>query len=148
MEPIEQKPKRKRQINPDRIVLESESLSFINSIGAQIAEIFSGMVKLTNREIVNFILQTRAELLTRKELRQLKNKYIDEERAAKLALEKVKAGKERGETISFAEAYKQINTPFIGEKLPPKIPKKKREKKLDASNESTMPSTNSTNVNA
>lgn len=127
MEPTEQKPKRKRQINPDRIVLECPSVEFVRGVAAQIEESFGGIIKLTHKEIANFILQSRTELLTNGELAAIKDKYFDDIQAAQWALQKLKAAKESGEELSLADVLSQLQTPVAREKRKPKTPKVKSE---------------------
>ncbi len=127
MEPAEQRPKRKRQINPDRIVLESISVEFVRAVGAQIEEAFGGIIKLTHKEIANFILQSRTESLTSSELAAVKDKYFDDVQAAQWALQKLKAAKESGEELSLADVLSQLQTPVVREKRKLKMPKAKPE---------------------
>lgn len=138
MEPVEQKQKRKRQINPDRIVLESASVEFVKAVAAQIEESFGGIIKLTHKEIANFILQERTELLTGSELNAIKDKYFDDVQAAQWALQKLKAAKESGEELSLADVLSQLQTPVVREKRKPKTPKVKSETAVnDPSHERT-----------
>lgn len=127
MEPTEQKPKRKRQINPDRIVLECPSVEFVRAVAAQVEESFGGIIKLTHKEIANFVLQSRTELLTNGELAAIKDKYFDDVQAAQWALQKLKAAKESGEELSLADVLNQLQTPVVREKRKPKTPKVKSE---------------------
>lgn len=138
MEPMEQKPKRKRQINPDRIVLESASVEFVKTTAVQIEESFGGIIKLTYKEIANFLLQERTEPLTSSELSAIKDKYFDDVQAAHWALQKLKAAKESGEELSLADVLSQLQTPIVREKRKPKPPKVKSETTVnDPSHERT-----------
>lgn len=131
MEPTEQKPKRKRQINPDRIVLECASVEFVRAVAAQIEESFGGIIKLTHKEIANFILQSRMGPLTSGELVAIKGKYFDDVQAAQWALQKLKAAKESGEELSLADVLSQLQTPVVREKRKPKTPKARSETAVD-----------------
>lgn len=128
MEVQEQKPKRTRRINADRIVLDGSSVDFIKSVGTQIEGAFGGIIKLTYKEIANFVLQSRAELLTSGELVKVKEKYFDEVRAAQWALQKLKEAKESGKELSLTDVLKKIQTPIVREKQKPKASKIKLEK--------------------
>lgn len=127
MELTEQKPKRKRQINPDRIVLESPSIGFVKAVATQIEASFGGIIKLTHKEIANFILQSRTELLTNSELAAVKDKYFDNVQAAQWALRKLKTAKESGEELSLADVLSQLQTPAVREKRKPRTPKVRSE---------------------
>ncbi len=148
MEPTEQKQKRKRQINPDRIVLEPSSVEFVKTVAAQIEESFGGIIKLTHKEIANFILQSRTEPLNSSELAAVKDKYFDDVQAAQWALQKLKAAKESGEELSLADVLSQLQTPAVREKRKPKAPKVRSETAAnDPSHERTkLSATEASNV--
>lgn len=131
MEEIELKTKRKRQINPDRIVLESASVETVKTIASQIENTFGGIIKLTQKEMANFLLQSRKEPLTATELMAIKDKYFDDVQAAHWALQKLKAAKESGQELTLADVLGQLQTPLVKEKRKPKVPKVKSEKVYD-----------------
>ena len=112
----EQKPKRNRKANPDRITLSKEALQVLAAMEAQVEKAFGGMVRLKNKELTNFILEARSAELSSSELKMLKDKYFDEVRAATWALQKLKEAKERGESLKLKEILAQIQTPLVKEK--------------------------------
>lgn len=112
----EQKPKRKRQANPDRIVLSKVALDNLAKLEAQIEKAFGGMVRLKNKDLTNFLLEVRFSELTSSELKMIRERYFDEVKAATLALQKLKQAKERGEELKLSDVLAQIQTPFIKEK--------------------------------
>lgn len=112
----EQKPKRNRKANPDRITLGKEALQVLASMETQVEKAFGGMVRLKNKELTNFILEARSAELSSNELKMLKDKYFDEVRAATWALQKLKEAKERGESLKLKEILAQIQTPLVKEK--------------------------------
>ena len=103
--------KKKRQFNPDRIVLEAKSVELVKKISAQIELAFNGVIKLTNKEIANFLIQARSTELTANELRQMRELHFDEVRAAMWAVQKLKVAREKGEDITLAQIIEQIQTP-------------------------------------
>ncbi len=105
--------KKKRQFNPDRIVLEAKSVELVKKISAQIELAFNGVIKLTNKEIANFLIQARSTELTANELRQMRELHFDEVRAAMWAVQKLKVAREKGEEITLAQIIEQIQTPKI-----------------------------------
>lgn len=112
----EQKPKRNRKANPDRITLGKEALHVLASMETQVEKAFGGMVRLKNKELTNFILEARSAELSSSELKMLKDRYFDEVRAATWALQKLKEAKERGESLKLKEILAQIQTPLVKEK--------------------------------
>jgi len=103
--------KKKRQFNPDRIVLEAKSVELVKKISAQIELAFNGVIKLTNKEIANFLIQARSTELTANELRQMRELHFDEVRAAMWAVQKLKVAREKGEDTTLAQIIEQIQTP-------------------------------------
>lgn len=120
MTDVEQKPKRKRQANPDRISLSKVALENLAKLESQVEKAFGGMVRLKNKELTNFLLEVRFSDLTNGELRLIRERYFDEVRAATLALQRLKQAKERGEELKLSEVLAQLQTPFVKEKSKPK----------------------------
>lgn len=112
----EQKPKRKRQANPDRIVLSKVALDNLAKLEAQIEKAFGGMVRLKNKDLTNFLLEVRFSELTNSEMKMIRERYFDEVKAAILALQKLKQAKERGEELKLSDVLAQLQTPFVKEK--------------------------------
>ncbi len=119
-------PKKKPVIHQDRIVLEEQSLVFMAQIQAQIDKAFGGLIKLSNKEVANFVLQVRFNLLTQAELELIKEKYFDDVRAAKWALQKLKTAKSGGEKLSLLDVVEMLQTPFAKKARAPRLPKAKR----------------------
>jgi hypothetical protein len=120
------KPKRKRQVNPDRITLSKASLENLMKLETQIDKAFGGMVKLKNKDLTNFLVEARTSDLTNAELKLIKERYFDEVRAAQWALHKLKEAKERGEELKLSAILAQLQTPFVKEKQPRKMTDKKK----------------------
>jgi hypothetical protein len=117
---------KKRQFNPDRVALDSATLSNLKMYAAQIADAFGGLIRLSNKELVNFILLQRANALSEIELSTLKNEFFDDVRAAQWALKKLKDAKSSGETLSLGDVLKIVQTPQVKRKRLPKAPKAPR----------------------
>lgn len=122
----EQKPKRKRLANPDRITLSKTATESLQKLESQVEKAFGGMVRLKNKELTNFILEARISEFTNNELKLIKERYFDEVRAASWALQKLKEAKERGEELKLSALLAQLQTPFVKEKSKAKIIDKKR----------------------
>ncbi len=116
MPDVEQKPKRKRQANPDRITLSKTALDNLARLEMQVEKAFGGMVRLKNKELTNFLLEVRFSDLTNTELKIVRERYFDEVKAATLALQRLKQAKERGEQLKLSDVLAQIQTPFVKEK--------------------------------
>lgn len=138
MESNEQKVIRKRQSNPDRIVLDAKSLELIKSISEQIDQSFGGIIKLSHKEIANFILESRAELLSGTELKAIKEIYFDDVRAAQWALAKLKAAKDKGESLTLTEILTKIQMSIVKEKRPSKTDAAKREKQASGETQAVV----------
>lgn len=95
--------RKKRQINPDRIVLDVETVARVRHIAQQIEDEFNGVIRLSNKEIVNFLIQERTDVLSAVELKIVKEKHFDEVRAAQWALKKLKSAKEAGQALTLHE---------------------------------------------
>jgi hypothetical protein len=112
----EQKPKRKRQANPDRIVLSKVAVDNLAKLESQVEKAFGGMIRLKNKELTNLLLEVRCSELTNAELKMIRERYFDEVKAATVALQKLKQAKERGEELKLSDVLAQIQTPFVKEK--------------------------------
>ena len=128
MENNEVKPKRQRKINPDRIVLEQDTLAVIKKVTEQIENTFGGVVKLTNKEIANFLIQSRNDELSAPELSAIKDKFFDDVRAAQWAVNRLKAAKVAGQQVSLADVLNELQMPVVMEKRAPRKAKAKKEK--------------------
>ena len=116
MPDVEQKTKRNRKANPDRITLGKDALQTLVALEAQVEKAFGGMVRLKNKELTNFVLEVRNTELSASELRLVKERYFDEVRAATWALQKLKEAKGRGERLKLKEILAQIQTPVVKER--------------------------------
>ena len=131
MEDNEVKQKRKRQTYPDRIVLDPKSMDAIKTFANQLEEVFNGIVTLTSKDIANFILQNRCEVFSKTELDAIRNIHYDDVRAAMIAVERLKAAKAAGETLTLADVLGKMQTPSVTKK-PAREGAKMRRKKSDA----------------
>lgn len=131
----EQKPRRKRQANPDRITLSKAALENLAKLDTQVEKAFGGMVRLKNKEMTNFLLEVRFSELTNAELKMIRERYFDEVKAATLALQKLKEAKERGEDLKLSQVLAQLQTPFVKEKA--RATKATKAKSADAASPDT-----------
>ena len=122
----EQKQKRNRKANPDRITLSKEALNTLTNMEGQIEKAFGSMVKLKYKDLTNFLLEVRSGELTNAEMKMIKTRYFDEVRAATWALHKLKEAKERGQELKLSELLAQLQTPLVKEKSKHKSLDKRR----------------------
>lgn len=127
MELEKQKPKRTRQIHTDRIVLDADSMEVILAHSRKIDATFGGVVKLTSKQIVNFLLQNRPADFSAGELSKLKDEFFDDIQAAEWAIQRLKAAKVAGKELKLSEVLKEIQTPLVKEKRSLIRPKAKLE---------------------
>ena len=120
------------QTNPDRIVLDEETMTVAKRIAHQLDEAFSGIVKLKTKEIINFILQSRSHLFDKSELKAIREKHFDDVRAAQWALEQLQLAKGRGENLTLHDVLARIQTPPQVSDRSDGAPIKSRAKKLRA----------------
>lgn len=118
----EQKPRRKRQANPDRITLSKTALENLAKLDTQVEKAFGGMVRLKNKEMTNFLLEVRFAELTNAELKMIRERYFDEVKAATLALQKLKQARDSGHELRLADVFAQLQAQYPS----PKASKRKR----------------------
>ena len=139
MENKEIKQRRKRQAHTDRIVLDNESLEIVKRIADQVSEAFSGILKLTSKDIANFLLVKRSCPLSNLELNEIKNTFFNDLQAAQWAVDKLKEAKSAGLDLKLSDVLKKIQTPLVKEKSRSgELSKKSFKKSLDALPESTV----------
>ena len=89
----DQKTKEKRTPRLDRIVLDATTLAVVAKVQSQIEAVFNGLVKLTNKDVVNYLVQCRTSELSGQELDVLRQTHFDEVKAAKWAVERLQAAR-------------------------------------------------------
>lgn len=139
MENKEIKQRRKRQAHTDRILLDNESLEIVKRIADQVSGAFSGILKLTSKDIANFLLVKRSGPLSNSELNEIKNTFFNDLQAAQWAVDKLKEAKSAGLDLKLSDVLKKIQTPLVKEKSRSgELSKKSFKKSLDALPESTV----------
>lgn len=111
MSELEIKTRKKRQANPDRIVLNKDSMEIILKMVAQVEQAFGGMVKLGTKDIANFLISSRGTDLDTGELAQIREKFFDEVRAAQWPLNQLKQAKDAGQPLTLADVLSQLQVP-------------------------------------
>ncbi len=97
----------------DRVVLDAESITAVQSLQQQVNEQFGDLVQISLKDVVNFILQERAFLLTEDELNKLKSMHFDLVKALRKAASEVIKAKQSGFELQLDEVLKIIQTPGV-----------------------------------
>lgn len=112
----EVKVKRAKRINPDRVMLDPEVLDLIKRMQEQIDKEFSGVLRLTNKDLTNFVLKERKDLLSKDELNRIRLEFFDEVRAARWTYERIKKAKAEGTSLSLNDVLGFLQTPRVNKK--------------------------------
>lgn len=122
----------------DRVVLDSDSIAAIHNLQQQANHQLGDLVQISQKDIVNFILQERTFSLTEEELNKLKSAHFDLVKALKKATLEVIKAKQSGSEIQLDEVLKMIQTPGVIQSPPSKKArgrKSKVESRGDTQNE-------------
>lgn len=104
----------------DRVVLDAESIAVIQKISDQIQNALGDLVQLSQKDVVNFLIQERSSELTVTEINKIKNDHFDIVRALKRATQEAIKAKQDGLEIQMDELLKIIQTPSVNKNVPSK----------------------------
>lgn len=116
----------------DRVVLDPSSMTVIQKLSEQINNEIGDLVQVSQKEIVNFLIQERSSAWTDAEIGKIKNEHFDIVRALKRATQEAIKAKQDGNEIQINELLKIIQTPSVMQNASVRKPRG-RKKKLDAS---------------
>jgi len=116
----------------ERIVLDSESVEKIKSWVKQIDKELGDTVDVTQKALVNFIIQSHQLELNGDEIQQIKAQNFDLIKALKKATDVAIKAKQAGNEMQINEIINLIQTPGVKADLQPKRPYKKRTKSQDS----------------
>ncbi len=131
LESVKIEPKKKAQ-KIDRVVLDLESIEAVQPLHQQVNEQLGDLVQISQKDIVNFILQERGFLLSEDELSKLKSKHFDLVKALRKATSEVIKAKQNGSEIQLDEVLKIIQTPSVIQNMPSKKVNKRKKKTQDS----------------
>lgn len=94
--------KNKRQRHQDRVTLDQESLSRVDTWIEQIRSTAKGIV-VARKDVVNWLVKQHDELLAPNELDELKSRYFSDVRFLQQAIKELRAAKRRGDAVNLAE---------------------------------------------
>lgn len=122
------KTKRKRKEVQDRVVLDNKSLDILKAMKEQIKNHFGETVKVDERKLTNYLIQSRASELSTSELKTIKSKFFDKFKFLKLIETQMIEAEQNGVDLTFEEALKKLETPVVKEKRISNKPKEAKEK--------------------
>lgn len=98
--------KKARNRFPDRFTVEPENLEKLNQLMEQLIQSKQG-ISVTRKEMLNWMIERFSDQLSQSDLKDLSDRFYDEERFLRLAWEEVRAAKSRGERITLEEILKR-----------------------------------------
>jgi hypothetical protein len=114
--------KQKTLVSPvvkiDRVVLDVQTTEVLKVISSQAQKALGDLIEVSQKEIINFILQERSHPLSEIELKKLREQNFDMVKALQHATERAKKAKTAGREISLDDILKYIQTPIVIEKEP------------------------------
>lgn len=116
----------------DRVVLDIESIAVVQKISDQIQNALGDLVQLSQKDIINFIIQERSSELTPLEISKIENQHFDIVRALKRATQEAIKAKQDGHEIRMDELLKIIQTPGVNKIEAPKKPLGRKKKSPDS----------------
>lgn len=102
----------------DRVVLDKESVSAIQNVMDQINVKLGDLIEVSQKDVVNFLIQKRSKELSDHEIEILRTERFDMVKALKRAQLMAIKAKKNGTEISADEVLKIIQTPSVNPILP------------------------------
>lgn len=118
----------------DRVVLDPSSMTVIQRLSEQINNEIGDLVQVSQKDIVNFLIQERSFALSEAEISKIKNEHFDIVRALKRATQEAIKAKQDGNEIKINELLKIIQTPSVMQNSSVRKARG-RKRKLDASSD-------------
>lgn len=97
----------------DRVILEKGSLVILNSMLNQIRESVGDLVAVSQKDLVNFLIQKRKVSLSQQEIKMISEDNYDLVRALKRATSEAIRARQLGSEIKLDELLKIIQTPSV-----------------------------------
>lgn len=94
----------------ERIVLDNETMSTIDAHINLVRERLGDVVSVSPKQMVNFLLQRRADELTDIEIDELKAKFADKLKVLQIIVERAKLAKKEGREYSIDDEIKIFET--------------------------------------
>lgn len=97
----------------DRVILEKGSIEILNSMLNQIRDSVGDLVAVSQKDLVNFLIQKRKISLSQQEIRMISEEKYDLVRALKRATSEAIRARQLGNEIKIDEVLKIIQTPSV-----------------------------------
>lgn len=138
MESIIPENKKKSQ-KVDRVVLDPKTTTAIQTFIDQAKAELGDLVDITQKDMVNFLIQERAVSLSELEISKIKNEHFDIVKALKQATQEAIKAKKAGNEVKMDEVLKLIqNSESKVKSLTPKVRRKKQSKEATAEVQETI----------
>ncbi len=116
----------------DRVILDADSIRVLQTMSEQIQNQLGDLVHISQKELVNFLIKTRSEILTSAEVESLRVEHFDIVKALKKATSEAIRSKNQGVELGVEDILKILQSP--GVKVAEPSPKARgRKKKKDTS---------------
>jgi hypothetical protein len=116
----------------DRVTLSKDEGEKLDLWLKQIHAAYSGLIKLTKSDLVNYLISEHKAELTKNELKNLKKTHFDQVKFATWALGRLKEAQKNGEKLTYADLVRLENSmgklqdvPPVGAAKPRKVRKHK-----------------------
>lgn len=125
----------------DRVVLDIKSIAVVQKIADQIHSTLGDLVQLSQKDVVNFLIQERSLELSTTEIDKIKSDHFDIVRALKRATQEAIKAKQDGHEIQMDELLKIIQTPSVNKSTVLKKPSGRKSKKDSGSTQQEVTKT-------
>lgn len=116
----------------ERVVLDDDTLTTLNSYQEQFEKEFGGVVKLNLKQLVNFLLVERVAPLSQVELSKVRSRFTDKVKILQAIVERAKAARRDGQDYSIDDDLKIFETLSVSEKPRTRKPRKARQEEVSS----------------
>lgn len=116
----------------ERTILDSDSVERVKMWIKQIEKELGDSVDVTQKSLVNFVIQSHSDSLSADEIQKIKAQNFDLIKALKKATDEAMKAKQAGHELQLNEIINLIQTPSVNSDLRPKRTYKKRQKTQDS----------------
>lgn len=117
LEPIMKSEKSEAQ-KVDRVILDASSIAILQNMLNQANSKLGDLVQISQKDLVNFLIQKRSPELSHSEIRLLREENFDMVRALKRAVQEVTRARQAGQDLQIDDVLKLIQTPIVNENRP------------------------------
>jgi hypothetical protein len=122
---------KKRNMFPDRLVADPETLDRLRTFVEQATAHFEGSIKPTRSDVANAILTHHSEHLSPEELNFLWKKCFNPVRFLKSTAAQMQLAQERGESVTLDQVIERIRKSVAGPQSPANTRRRRRASEAD-----------------